>query len=235
MQVIIAALNEEQGIGHTITELMHCLCPSKVIVVDGKSSDRTVEVAKNMGAEIIFQDGNGKGNAIARGIEHLDPAVDYVVVTDADYTYPVEYVPEMIQTLEDNPRVGMVCGNRFNGNAATRVFRDVFFFGNKLIGLTHHLMNGVRLQDPLTGLRVIRTKLLRNWQVKSNGFDVEIELNHYVERMGYTTVEVPIQYRPRLGEKKLKIFDGATILRRILLEAFSTRSKHLITEESFGS
>ena len=56
-QVIIAALNEEEGIGLTIAELMDTLECSRVLVVDGKSTDRTVEVAKRIGAEVIFQDG----------------------------------------------------------------------------------------------------------------------------------------------------------------------------------
>jgi hypothetical protein len=54
--------------------------------------------------------------------------------------------------------------------------------------------------------------------VKSKGFDLEVELNHRVEREGFGIMEVPIQYRERLGEKKLKARDGAEILRRILLE-----------------
>ena len=92
-QVIIAALNEEEGIGLTVAELMDTLeCPS-VLVVDGRSTDRTVEVAKSMGAEIVLQDGLGKGDAIAKAIAHIDSVVDYVVFTDADYTYPAEYVP----------------------------------------------------------------------------------------------------------------------------------------------
>ena len=67
-----------------------------------------------MGADVVLQDGLGKGDALAKAIKNLDLTVDYVVITDADYTYPAEYVPKMIQVLEENPDVGMVCGNRFN-------------------------------------------------------------------------------------------------------------------------
>ena len=54
--------------------------------------------------------------------------------------------------------------------------------------------------------------------MKSKGFDIEVELNHMVERRGYTIREIPIRYRARLGEKKLNVSHGATILKRILLE-----------------
>jgi dolichol-phosphate mannosyltransferase len=75
------------------------------------------------------------------------------------------------------------------------------------------------LDDPLTGLRVVRAGILRNWKVKSKGFDVEVELNHYVQWGGFGVVEVPIEYRERLGEKKLGVGNGFEILMRIMLEA----------------
>jgi dolichol-phosphate hexosyltransferase len=217
-QVIIAALNEEEGIGLTIAEFMDNLGCPRVLVVDGRSTDRTVEIARNMGADVVFQDGLGKGDALAKAIAQSDLTVDYVVITDADYTYFAEYVPEMIRILEENPDVGMVCGNRFNSHINPKALHSVFYFGNRLLALTHNLLNGVSLTDPLTGLRVVRAEILRNWKVKSKGFDVEVELNHQVERKGFGIVEVPIKYRERLGEKKLGIKHGVEILRRMILE-----------------
>jgi dolichol-phosphate hexosyltransferase len=218
-QVIIAALNEEEGIGLTIFELKKTLKHPRILVVDGRSTDRTVEIAKNMGADVVLQDGLGKGDALAKAIKHSDLTVDYVVITDADYTYPAENVPEMIRILEKNPDVGMVCGNRFSGYLDLKGLNGIFYLGNRFIAFTHNLLNGVQLADPLTGLRVVRARLLRSWKVKSKGFDIEVELNHHVEREGFGIVEVPIKYRERLGEKKLGVRHGAEILRRIMLEA----------------
>jgi glycosyltransferase involved in cell wall biosynthesis len=218
-QLVVAALNEERGIGPTLTEFLDNVDTLHVLVIDGYSRDRTVEIAKNLGADIAFQDGVGKGNAIAKALEHIDSSVKYVVLTDADYTYPAEYVPGMIDILERNPHVGMVCGNRFSGDIDPKAVRSSFYFGNKLLAFAHNLFNGVSLHDPLTGLRVIRAEILRDWTVKSQGFDIEVELNHWIKRRGYSTIEVPIRYRQRLGEKKLKLRHGATILKRIIQEA----------------
>jgi dolichol-phosphate mannosyltransferase len=217
-QVIIAALNEEEGIGPTIVELKANLASPRVLVVDGRSTDRTVEIAKSMGADIIFQDGLGKGDAIAKAIKHSDLTVDYVVITDADYTYPAQHVPEMIQILEKNPGVGMVCGNRFSGYSDLKGLNGFFYLGNRFIGFTQNFLNGVWLADPLTGLRVLRVEILRHWKVKSKGFDVEVELNHHVVREGFGIAEIPIKYRERLGEKKLSVRNGAEIFKRIILE-----------------
>ena len=218
MQVVIAALNEEQGIGRTISEFHEYVGSPRVLVVDGNSRDKTVQVAKDHGADIVFQDGRGKGDAIAKALEHLDPDVDYIVLTDADYTYPAEYVPEMVRMLEENPHVGMVCGNRFNHHTDWKAMHGLFYFGNRVLALTANMLNGVALRDPLTGLRVIRADILRGWKVRSKGFDIEVELNHQVERRGFTIKELDIAYRERVGEKKLKAKHAVTILKRILLE-----------------
>ena len=217
--VIIAALNEEEGIGPSLAELKEVLEDPRYLVVDGNSTDRTVEVAKKMGAEVLFQGGLGKGDAIAKVIRYVDSDVKYVILIDADFTYPAGYLPEMIQILEENPEVGMVTGNRFNHSFELSAMKSPYFVGNRFLALAQRLLNGVSLRDPLTGLRVIRWRILKNWEPKSKGFDIEAEINHRVERQGYKTVEIPIQYRHRLGEKKLKLRHGFAILKRIISES----------------
>ena len=221
VNIFIAALNEEEGIGATISELSENINSKRILVIDGHSQDRTVEVAKDHGAEIFFQDGKGKGDALAKAVQCMDTEVEYVVITDADFTYPAEQVPEMIQILEKMPQVGMVCGNRFSKQTEGNAFQGRFTFGNKLLAFAHSFLNGIDLQDPLTGLRVLRADILRKWVIKSKGFDIEVELNHQVIKQGYETIEIPIEYRKRLGEKKLKMKHGATILKRILFESLN--------------
>jgi len=217
--VIIAALNEERGIQPSLAELREVLGDSRFLVVDGNSVDRTVEIAKEMGAEVLFQEGSGKGKAIAQAIGHVDSDVKYVIFIDADFTYPAGYLPEMIKILEENPEVGMVIGNRFNHLLTPAAMKNPFYLGNRLLAIAQHFLNGVKLNDPLTGLRVVRWKILKDWTPRSKGFDVEAELNHRVERRGYQITEVSIPYRPRLGEKKLKLRHGFSILKRIISES----------------
>lgn len=219
--VILAALNEEAGIRLSLAELKMVLGDSKHLVVDGNSVDRTAKFAEEMGAEVLFQNGSGKGQAIAQAIKHVNSDIQYVVFTDADYTYPVKCLPEMIRILEENPEVGMVTGNRFTHSLTLSAMKSFFFVGNRILAWTQCLINGVHLNDPLTGLRVIRWRILKNWEPKSKGFDIEAEINHRVEKKGYRIVEIPIQYRNRVGAKKLRLRHGFTILRRILAESLS--------------
>ena len=220
--VVVAALNEETGIGPTLEELMGVLRHPHIVVVDGNSVDKTVEIAKNMGAEVMLQDGTGKGNALVQGLQQLSRRVRYVVFTDADFTYPAEYLPKMIEVLEQDPDVGMVIGDRFNGEInLQKSWTNPFYIGNRIIALAQHVLNGIKLNDPLSGMRVVRAFLLKEWEPKSQGFDVEAELNFLVEREGFRIVEIPIDYRTRLGQKKLKLRHGLGILKRIVSEGFT--------------
>jgi dolichol-phosphate mannosyltransferase len=148
--------------------------------------------------------------------------VQYVAFTDADFTYPAEYVPKMVEILEQSPNVGMVIGNRFKGDHNLgKSVTNPFYLGNKLLAFAQLVMNGVNLGDPLSGLRVVRSEVLEGWKPKSKGFDVEAEMNSIVERKGYRIVEIPIDYRNRMGEKKLKLRDGLGIMKRILAESLT--------------
>jgi glycosyltransferase involved in cell wall biosynthesis len=222
ISVVIATLNEEEGIGPTISELQKVLNNPYLVVVDGNSVDKTIEIAKNMGADVLLQEGKGKGDAMFQGFRLLSSKVQYVAFTDADFTYPAEYVPKMVEILEQDPNVGMVIGNRFKGDHNLgKSVTNPFYLGNKLLAFAQLVMNGVNLGDPLSGLRVVRSEVLEGWKPKSKGFDVEAEMNSIVERKGYRIVEIPIDYRNRMGEKKLKLRDGLGIMKRILAESLT--------------
>ena len=116
----------------------------------------------------------------------------------------------------------MVIGDRFRGiHNVDRSLTNPFYMGNKLLAFAQLVMNGVKLSDPLSGLRVVRSEILDGWKPKSKGFDVEAEMNSIVERKGYRIIEVPIDYRSRMGEKKLKLRHGIGIMKRILAESLT--------------
>jgi hypothetical protein len=142
------------------------------------------------------------------------------VFADADFTYPAEYIPKMIEVLEHDDKIGMVIGNRFNKeHNFEEPMKNMFYIGNKSLAFAQRILNGVNLRDPLSGLRVIRSEILKDWKPRSKGFDIEAELNHHIKRRGYQTFEIPIGYRKRLGTKKLKGREAVTIFKRILFSS----------------
>lgn len=219
--VLVAAMNEEEGIGLTLDEVQQVLGNPNFVVVDGNSTDKTAEIARNYGL-VTYQKGAGKGDAIAQGINLVTGDPNYLILIDADYTYPAAYLKEMINVLETCSEVGMVIGNRFSSMIKPTSIRNPYYTGNRFLALAQYLLNGVKLEDPLSGLRVIRWELMKDWIPKSKGFDIEAELNHRIERLGYHIQEIPIIYRPRLGEKKLTYSDGFSILKRIIQESITS-------------
>ncbi|MDG6223852.1 MAG: glycosyltransferase family 2 protein [Candidatus Bathyarchaeota archaeon] len=218
LSVIVAAYNEEEGIAPTLRELKENLNEPFLLVVDGNSSDRTLELAKDLGAQVVIQKGKGKGNAISEGLAYLNGDSCYVAFTDADFTYPAKYLKEMIRVLDLNPDVEMVLGDRFGRNCEFESDRNQFYIGNKLLGFAQNVINGLKINDPFTGLRLIRCELVKGWKPKSDGFDIEAEINQHIKRSGYKIVEVPIEYRRRLGKEKLGFLDGLDIFRRIVIK-----------------
>jgi glycosyltransferase involved in cell wall biosynthesis len=217
--VVIPAFNEEEGIAPTIKELKLAINDARIIVIDGNSQDKTPEIAKDLGVEVINQNGKGKGDAVFQGLDNLNGDIVYVALTDADYTYPAIHLKEMIRLLNLNPKIGMVLGSRFSKRNEFLSMRNLFYIGNRMLASIQGILNGVTLNDPLTGLRVIRFELLKGWKPESIGFDIEAELNWHVKQMGYDIVEIPIEYRSRLGKKKLGFRHGLEILKRIISDS----------------
>ena len=141
--VIVATLNEEAGVGPTLTEVNNSLKNPLCLVVDGRSTDRTVEVAKECGAQILFQKGAGKGDAIATAIGHSKGLkVKYVALIDADYTYPAKYLSTMVRILE--------AGSYSEGLTSSFGKSILMFLGHKAHGLQlilslHHFLLQLRL------------------------------------------------------------------------------------------
>ena len=98
IMVLIPTLNEEEGIAPTIAEISDSIFGQHIIVVDGHSRDRTVEIARTLGAEVIFQDGEGKGDALSTAMKFVTTDIKYAAITDADFTYPAKSIPEMISS-----------------------------------------------------------------------------------------------------------------------------------------
>jgi dolichol-phosphate mannosyltransferase len=231
--VLIPTLNEAEGIEPTIKEVNSYLNDHEVLVVDASDKgNKTPEIAEKLGAKVLKQNGKGKGLGFIQALEwikrNLNP--EYVALLDGDYTYPAEHIPEMVKILKENMDVGMVTGKRFNKIKSFKVhiknlLTNPYYFGNKFLRLTHRILNGVRLKDPLTGLRVIRYNLIKDYRFKAKSFDMEVELNNLIHKKGYKIKEIPIKYRQRLGEKKLKIRHGFAILKRIILMAIENTVK----------
>lgn len=216
--VIVPAYGEELGIGPVLRELLDNV-HATVLVVNRPNGDRTGAVARDQGACVIDQVGKGKGVAVRQGLQFVNrelPDTRYIGFVDADYTYPTAVLTEMRSILESDAGVGMVIARRVTTKNDGAMLR-LFVMGNRILATAHRWFNKVTLQDPLSGLRLVRADILDGWLPVSGGFDVECELNCFVRNVRrLKIVEIPVQYRERLGPKKLGIRHGFLILSRMI-------------------
>jgi len=217
--IVIPTLNEERSIGEVI-EGFKRKGYSNILVIDGRSTDRTVEIARSKGAKVVVQSGRGKGQAVAEAFQIVNS--DIVVIVDGDGTYS----PDDIENLLDPIRKGIadhVVGNRF-AEYEKGAFRRINLIGNKILNLLFRTVYGVELYDILSGYRALKREVYKSVELRKSGFEVEAELTVETIAKGFRIVEVPIRYRRRAGKTKLKPFrDGIKIAMTIyeLLKRYS--------------
>jgi glycosyltransferase involved in cell wall biosynthesis len=208
-------LNECEAVGKVLSTIKDVMAgyEYRVLVVDGRSIDGTDEIARSMGAEVIYQRGKGYGNALKTGFFHAKKRLDadVIVMMDADYTYDPEDIPKLVAPiLEDE--ADFVVGNRFAGmqqGAMTLVNR----VGNNVLSLIAKLALGLNVYDTQSGMRAFRSELLDRMNLVAVGMPFAMEMLAQAHSTDARIHEVPVSYRPRVGKTKLNpIKDGGRIL-----------------------
>jgi len=204
--VVIPTLNEKEAIGKVIDEL-RAEGYENILVVDGYSNDGTVDIVRERGVRLVYQHGAGKAGAIKTALEHVK--TPYMLVMDGDYTYDPRDIKRL---LAHTANYDEVIGVRVNSQNMGWLHR----LGNKIINYTFNILFGAGLSDVCSGMYLIKTEILKRAELKSRGFNVEVEVAAYMCSYGRVT-EVPINYRRRVGRRKLRSFrDGFAIAMTIL-------------------
>ena len=209
--VVLPAYNEGAALPHVLAELGEYLDPSyEVLVVDDGSTDDTADVAERYPVRLVQHGSNrGKGVAIRTGISEAHG--DNVVIMDADATYPVPAIKEMVDLLEDHDLVRGIRESEDSMPAVNRVGNWIF---NKLLAISH----GLEGTDHLSGLYAIRRSAAVRLGTEARGFDIETEIGIKARTRGLREATIPISYLPRVGEKKLSPWkDGLRILGRVIV------------------
>jgi GT2 family glycosyltransferase len=210
--VVLPAYNEGAALPHVLDELEASLDPSyEVLVVDDGSTDDTAEVAERHRCRLIRHSSNrGKGVAIRTGIAEAQG--ENVVIMDADATYPVPAIAEMVGLLDENDLVRGIRSSEGESMPLVNRFGNWLF--NKLLAISH----GLEGADHLSGLYGIRRSAALRLGTEATGFDIETEIGIKARNRGLRVAEVPISYLPRMGEKKLSPWsDGFRILGRVIV------------------
>jgi dolichol-phosphate hexosyltransferase len=219
--IILPALNEELAIASVIeeipkSELEKLGYHTDILVVDGHSSDRTSQIAREKGARVLQEPKKGKGCAIITALKYTD--ADFVFMLDSDYTYPTVYIPQMLQILQKYP---VVIGSRLKGKREKGALKRINLIGNHLLTRLANILYGTRISDLCTGYWGFRREVIKSLNLTADGFQIEAEILTQIAKKGYEIGELPILYRMRQGKPKLgSLKDGRKIAWFLIKQRF---------------
>ncbi len=214
---IVPALNEEAAIGLVLDEIPRVV--DETIVVDNGSRDGTAAVARKHGARVVHEPRRGYGQACLAGIAAA-PAADVLVFLDADHSdFPGQALDVLAPILAGE--ADLVIGSRQLGRRAQGAHPWHAVLGTRACVFLMNALIGTRASD-LGPFRAIRAEALRRLDMRDRNFGWTVEMQVKAQRAGLRVVEVPVDYRPRVGRSKISgtlsgsVRAGAKILGRIL-------------------
>jgi glycosyltransferase involved in cell wall biosynthesis len=232
VSVVVPTFNEAKNLPHVfalIPEDVH-----EVIVVDGRSVDDTVEVARSLrpDVQIVLQNRRGKGNAMACGFAHATG--DIVVMLDADGSADPREIPRFVEALTAG--ADFAKGTRFaNGGGSADITRTRKW-GNRWLNRIANLFFGTRYTDLCYGYNAFWADCLPALELDAgdrgsdaklwgDGFEIETIINTRMAKARMHIVEVPSYEFERIhGESNLNTWrDGVRVLRALVLERFNRK------------
>lgn len=219
ISVVIPCYNEEEGLKLVIPSLPESV--DEVVVVDNNSTDATAEVARNLGARVVFEKRKGYGAAYKAGL----PAVtgEITVTMDGDGTYPVEQIEECVDYLLDND-LDFVSASRFplrDPNAMNLSNK----IGNTVLTIATLLLFMRAIRDSQSGMWIFKSAVYPSLAPKSDGMPLSEEIKiAAIRNRRITFGEYHVNYHPRIGEVKLQKWrDGMLNLLYLLKLRFTPR------------
>jgi len=195
-------MNEEASIGRVIDEVRKALGPRvlEILVVDTDSRDRTREIATAKGARVVPEPRRGYGRAYKTGFHEARGT--YIAALDADLTYPADRLPDFLTALESE-RADFVSGDRMShlgGEAMSGMHR----IGNAILNAAFRLLYRARIHDSQSGMWMFRRAILPRLRLVHDGMAFSEELKIEAIRNGFRFLEIPVDYRVRVGDKKIR-------------------------------
>ncbi len=209
ISVVLPTRNEEAAVGKVLDEVHAALSGIggyEVLVVDTDSTDRTRDVAAARGARVVSEPRRGYGRAYKTGFREARGEI--LVALDADLSYPPDRIPDFVGAI-DRGDADFISGNRLDLPGATSM-SGMHRVGNAILNRVFRLLFRFPIRDSQSGMWAFRRSLLGRLEVVHDGMAFSEELKIDAIRSGARFREMPIAYRERLGEKKIRSVPDAT-------------------------
>jgi dolichol-phosphate mannosyltransferase len=203
--VVIPTRNEEP----TIAEIIEGCRPyaDELLVIDGHSTDRTRDIAKEHDARVEFDHGKGKGEALRTALKIAKG--DIVVFIDADGSHDPNDIPKLVQPIVEG-KADMVVGSRGKGGSDELhgdLAKFIRMIGSDLICLAINYRFNVRLTDSQNGFRAIRRDVGNALELKEDITTIEQEMAIKCLKKGYKIAEAPThEYERKHGESVINVW-----------------------------
>jgi len=199
--LILPALDEAESLAEVLPALAGAGL-AQIIVVDNGSRDRTAEVARAHGAQVVAEPRRGYGQACLAGIAALAPEISVVAFMDADGSHDPSELAALIQPIARG-EADFVIGTRVARLRDAGAMTRQQLFGNWLATRLMRLLFGVRYSD-LGPFRAIRREALERIAMRDTNFGWTVEMQIKAHRAGLRVAEVPVHCRRRrLGRSKI--------------------------------
>jgi glycosyltransferase involved in cell wall biosynthesis len=212
--ILLPCYNEAVAIGRVVRAFRAALPRAAIYVYDNNSSDHTAEIARAAGAIVRSEILQGKGRVVRRMFRDIQ--ADLYVIADGDDTYDATLAPAMIALARSGPYDLVNCVRRDSDEAA---YRGGHRLGNRLLTGAVRLIFGDRVEDMLSGYKVLSRRFVKSFPVLSNGFDIETELTIHALELAMPVAHLDGDYRarPEGSQSKLRTYrDGFCILGMII-------------------
>ena len=204
VSIVIPTLNEETSVASIIYGCRKHA--QEVIIVDGHSSDKTREIAQKMGVMVILDRGKGKGEALRRSIAYVTGNI--VVFIDADGSHNPDEIPKLIEPILRN-EADHVSGSRLLGGSSELHggFDECLrLMGSSFITACINWKFKVCLSESQNGFRAIKTRVLKDLDLRENITTIEQEMIIKTLKKGYRMAEVPTHENMRVaGYSKISV------------------------------
>ncbi len=214
--VIIPCYNEAGTIGQVVKDFQKALPDAQIVVGDNNSHDGTADVARAAGATVIAEHRQGKGNMLRTLFNTVD--ADCYLMVDGDATYPAAQAASLCDKVL-NDGCDMVIGDRLSSTYFAVNQRPFHNSGNRLMRRLVNWMCRSDVQDILTGYRALSRRFVKNFPLRSQGFEVETEMTVHALEHSFKVDSMPVDYceRPDGSHSKLNTFgDGYRALKMAL-------------------
>jgi glycosyltransferase involved in cell wall biosynthesis len=216
VSVVIPALNEEENIAWVLERIPPIV--DEVIVVDGHSRDRTVEVARTVrpGVVVVPQRFRGKGDAVRVALGAA--TCDLVVMLDADGSMEPGEIHRFVTPLMNG--YDFVKGSRFLAGGGSTDLTTIRELGNNALVRLANYMFFIRFTDLCYGFCSFRRECLPALALTAHGFEIETELVVHALKANLRIAEVPSTELPRRGgvSNLHAVRDGLRVLRTLVRE-----------------